>query len=269
VTKATITGESMPVEKLAGDQVFAGTINQSGALEIAPPGSGAIPRSGASSKRIERAPGNRAPLSRKRPDRLAVTSSTSHSRAPGFTFLVTRDARALSPSSSWPALWPSQPERRWPSSAASGRAARIGSIIKGGVYLEALGRVQTVVLDKTGTLTLGKPEVAQVLSVSGTTVLEVLETAAIAENRSSIRWPRPSLRRARYRDARRRRTGHVSLPAWVRDHRVARRSAESWWKTVPSLAQQGVDATSLAQPTDGRQRCWVARSAGDRGDSSF
>src|SRR5437870_173101 len=77
-----------------------------------------------------------------------------------------------------------------------GRAARLGSIIKGGVYLEALGRVQTVVLDKTGTLTLGKPEVAQVLPVPGATVLEVLETAAIAEKRSEHPLATAILRRA-------------------------------------------------------------------------
>jgi Cd2+/Zn2+-exporting ATPase/Cu+-exporting ATPase len=65
-----------------------------------------------------------------------------------------------------------------------GRSARIGAIIKGGLYLETLGRVNTVILDKTGTLTFGRTEVQSILPTLGVSEVEVLEAAASAEMRS-------------------------------------------------------------------------------------
>jgi len=65
-----------------------------------------------------------------------------------------------------------------------GRAARLGAIIKGGLYLETLGKVDTVVLDKTGTLTFGQPEVQELIPFAGCSVNELLDAAAAAELRS-------------------------------------------------------------------------------------
>src|SRR6202034_1856568 len=65
-----------------------------------------------------------------------------------------------------------------------GRCARLGAIIKGGLYLETLGRVNTVVLDKTGTLTFGRTEVRSVIPTAGVLEVEILDAAASAEMRS-------------------------------------------------------------------------------------
>ncbi len=65
-----------------------------------------------------------------------------------------------------------------------GRSARLGAIIKGGVHLETLGKVDTVVLDKTGTLTFGRPEVQAIVPVAGVALEDVLDAAAAAELRS-------------------------------------------------------------------------------------
>ena len=67
---------------------------------------------------------------------------------------------------------------------AIGRAARQGSIIKGGIYLEALGHLNTVFLDKTGTLTYGMPLVAEISAAPGISEQAVLRAAASAESGS-------------------------------------------------------------------------------------
>jgi P-type E1-E2 ATPase len=67
---------------------------------------------------------------------------------------------------------------------AIGRAARQGAVIKGGVYLEQLAKIDTVLLDKTGTLTYGKPRVVAIEPMPGFTEREILEVAAIAERNS-------------------------------------------------------------------------------------
>src|SRR5439155_5278307 len=67
---------------------------------------------------------------------------------------------------------------------AIGRAARAGSVIKGGLYLEILSTIDTVVLDKTGTLTFGNPEITEVRPCAGVSATALLETAAIAEQPS-------------------------------------------------------------------------------------
>jgi Cd2+/Zn2+-exporting ATPase/Cu+-exporting ATPase len=68
--------------------------------------------------------------------------------------------------------------------AAVGRAARRGIVIKGGRYLEALARTDTIVMDKTGTLTIGRPEVTEVVAVGGESEDGVLSLASAVERRS-------------------------------------------------------------------------------------
>ena len=67
---------------------------------------------------------------------------------------------------------------------AIGRAAHHGAIIKGGLYLEAMAKVDTVLLDKTGTLTFGTPQIRDVVSANGFTEREILAAASVAERNS-------------------------------------------------------------------------------------
>ncbi len=67
---------------------------------------------------------------------------------------------------------------------AIGRAARQGAVVKGGLYLEALAAIDTVLLDKTGTLTFGTPQIREVISNDGFTTREIIGAASIAERRS-------------------------------------------------------------------------------------
>ncbi|TMC59985.1 MAG: cadmium-translocating P-type ATPase [Chloroflexi bacterium] len=177
VDQSPITGESMPVEKTPGTPVYAGTINQSGALEIRAERLGRDTSFGKIVDAVERAERSRAPI-QKIADRLAGNLVYFALACAALTFLVTRDARStisvviVAGACALAIL------------GAIGRAARQGAVVKGGLYLESLAKVDTVVLDKTGTLTLGRPEVTEVLPADGTTGPGLLEAAAIAERRS-------------------------------------------------------------------------------------
>jgi heavy metal translocating P-type ATPase len=258
VDEATITGESMAVEKLPGAQVFAGTINQSGALEIRTTGVGRDTAFGRIIEAVERAEQSRAPIE-KTADRLAGHLVYFALACAGFTFLVTRDARATISVIIVAGACGIAAGTPLAILGAIGRAARIGSIIKGGIYLEALGRVKTVVLDKTGTLTLGKPEIAQVLPVPGATVVEVLETATIAEKRSEHPLAMAILRRAATEmlaahepETFQYQPGHGIV--------ASRGGAQILVGNRALLARNGVAATSLAPPTEGQTEVLVARS---------
>src|SRR5580700_1945047 len=183
VDEARITGESMPVEKIAGAQVFAGSINQSGALEVRAERLGRDTSYGKIIEAVEHAERSRAPVQRLA-DRMAGYLVYFALAAALLTYLITRNiystisviivAGACGIAAGTPLAI----------LGGIGRAARLGAIIKGGVHLETLGRVDTVVLDKTGTLTLGRPEVQRVVAALGVNAEKILYAAASAELRS-------------------------------------------------------------------------------------
>jgi len=196
VDQATITGESLPIEKRAGDPVFAGTINQSGALTVRASGIGRDTAFGKIVEAVEHAEKTRAPI-QKTADRLAGYLVYFALACAAFTFLVTRDARSTISVVIVAGACGIAAGTPLAILGAIGRAARLGSIVKGGLYLEALGNVDTVVLDKTGTLTLGVPEVVAVRPMTGVTEAEVISAAAIAEKRSEHPLAKAILSKAR------------------------------------------------------------------------
>ena len=183
VDQATITGESLPVEKLPGTSVFAGTVNQSGALEIRVTSIGRDTAFGRILNAVEDAERSRAPI-QKTADRLAGYLVWFALGCALLTFVITRNltstisviivAGACGIAAGTPLAI----------LGGIGRSAREGAIIKGGLYLELLSSVDTVVFDKTGTLTFGTPEVTSILPANGHTEQEVLQIASIAEQRS-------------------------------------------------------------------------------------
>jgi heavy metal translocating P-type ATPase len=195
VDEASITGESMPVEKVAGACVFAGTINQSGALDVRVSGVGRDTVFGRIIEAVERAEHSRAPVE-KTADRLAGYLVYFALACAFFTFAVTRDARATISVIIVAGACGIAAGTPLAILGGIGRAARMGAIVKGGLYLEALSRVDTVVLDKTGTVTYGNPEVTEVVSCAGVSAREVLEAAAVAERRSEHPLAKAILRRA-------------------------------------------------------------------------
>lgn len=183
VDQAAITGESLPVEKIPGTSVFAGTVNQSGALEVRVTKIGRDTAFGRILNAVEEAERSRAPI-QKTADRLAGYLVWFALGCAVLTFLITRNltstisvvivAGACGIAAGTPLAI----------LGGIGRSAREGAIIKGGLYLELLSSVDTVVFDKTGTLTFGNPQVTAILPANGHTETEVLQVAAIAEQRS-------------------------------------------------------------------------------------
>lgn len=174
VNEAPVTGESIPVEKSPGDEVFAGTINHEGALTVRATADfadntlsriihlveEAHERKGRRQLFIERFGRVYTPLVL-----VAAVLLVAIPAALGLDSVewATR-AVVLLVAAAPCALVMSTPVGI---AAGIGRAGRTGVLIKGGAHLEALGRVRLVVFDKTGTLTAGDPIVTEVISLNG------------------------------------------------------------------------------------------------------
>jgi Cd2+/Zn2+-exporting ATPase/Cu+-exporting ATPase len=183
VDQSAITGESLPVEKVPGTSVFAGTINQSGALEIEARGIGRDTAFGKIIAAVEEAERSRAPIQRIA-DRLAGYLVYFALGCAALTFFFTRDARATISVVIVAGACGIAAGTPLAILGGIGLAARNGAIIKGGRYLEALWTAKTVVLDKTGTLTFGNPEVTAIHPASGVTTENLMEAAVTGERLS-------------------------------------------------------------------------------------
>lgn len=195
VDQASITGESLPVEKLPGAKVFAGTINHSGILEIRAENVGRDTAFGRIIEAVERAENSRAPIQRLA-DRLAGYLVYFALACAALTFFITGNARSTISVIVVAGACGIAAGTPLAILGAIGRAARHGAIVKGGLYLELMGLVDTVVFDKTGTLTLGTPEIAEVLAFNGAAALDVVRVAATAERFSEHPLARAITRRA-------------------------------------------------------------------------
>lgn len=195
VDQASITGESLPIEKGPGTKVFAGTINHSGVLEIEAEKVGRDTAFGLIIEAVERVENSRAPIQRLA-DRLAGYLVYFALGCAALTFVITRDAKSTISVIVVAGACGIAAGTPLAILGAIGRAARHGAIIKGGLYLELLGSVDTVVLDKTGTLTSGMPEILDVLAFKGSSARDVVRIAAIAERFSEHPLARAITKRA-------------------------------------------------------------------------
>jgi len=180
VNQAAVTGESMPVDKQPGDEVFIGSLNHLGALEIRATKVGADTTLAKVVKLVEEAENNKAPVIRI-VDRWAGWLVPLALFTAIMVYLLTGDIiRAVTilivfcPC----ALVLATPTAMM---AGVGNAARKGILVKSGVAMELSGKVSAVIFDKTGTLTKGKPEVVAMKSFGGFNEHDLLQLAATAE----------------------------------------------------------------------------------------
>ncbi len=185
VDQASITGEFMPMRKQPGDRVFAGTVVKAGRLTIRAEQVGDQTAVARIVHLVEEATGHKAHI-QAFADRFSARFIPVNFGLSGLVYAVTHNAeRALNMLiidyscgvrlSTATAL-----------SAAIATAARNGVLIKGSNYLEALAEADTIVLDKTGTVTEGRPQVTSVCSLTaGVGERQILELAAAAEETST------------------------------------------------------------------------------------
>ena len=196
IDQSSVTGESMPAEKLPGAAVFAGTINQSGGLDVRAIRIGRDTAFGKIIESVEQAEQSRAPIE-KTADRLAAYLVYFALASAVLTFVITHDIRSTISVIIVAGACGIAAGTPLAILGAIGRAARKGAIIKGGRYLEVLGHIDTVVLDKTGTLTLGAPQVVAVHPWGTASSRMLVEQAAIAERPSEHPLARAILDKAR------------------------------------------------------------------------
>ncbi|WP_068163260.1 heavy metal translocating P-type ATPase [Rhodococcus phenolicus] len=187
---SAITGESVPVEAGPGDEVFAGSINGTGVLEVEVT-AGAQDNSLAKIVRIVEAEQSRKGEAQRLADKIAKPLVPA-------VMIVAAVIAAVGSLAGDPRVWieralvvlvaasPCALAIAIPVTvvAAIGAASKLGVLVKGGAALEALGRIRTVALDKTGTLTRNQPAVIDVATANGATRDDVLAVAAALEARS-------------------------------------------------------------------------------------
>jgi Cu+-exporting ATPase len=190
VDESMLTGESLPVEKNPGDRVIGGSFNHSGAFRYRVTAVGFDSVLAQIVKLMRDAQGSQAPVQRLA-DRISAVFVPVVLLIAVVTFVIWY---ALSPENAlMHALTtsvavliiacPCAMGLAVPTAVvvASGRGAELGFVIKGGEVLEKLGNVDTVVLDKTGTITEGKPKVTDVVCLAGLERTELLRLAAAVE----------------------------------------------------------------------------------------
>jgi len=197
VDESPMTGEPIPQEKAAGDAVFAGTLNQTGVVQVEARSVGEDTTLGKVIKLVSTAEDYK-PRSVRLIDRYAAWFTPTILGCAGLAWWLTGDAaRAITvlivgcPC----ALILAAPTAVV---AAIGRAAKAGILVKGGRYLEEAGRANVVLFDKTGTLTRGEPRINNIVSADGIDINDVLACAASVEQNSTHPLARAVLKAAYY-----------------------------------------------------------------------
>ncbi|MCX5884475.1 MAG: cation-translocating P-type ATPase [Proteobacteria bacterium] len=183
VDQAPITGESMPVEKFRGSEVFSGTFNETGRLEVRTTKTGADTTIARIVHLVEQAQETRAPI-QNIADRFTVWFLPTVLGLAVIGFLTSGNIKVAV--SILLVACPCAFAIATPTAVTAGisNMARRAVLVKGGIFFELAGKISALLVDKTGTFTLGRPKVLEVVAFDSLPEDEVLRLAAIAEKYS-------------------------------------------------------------------------------------
>jgi len=204
VDESMLTGESMPVGKRSGSRVFAATQNQEGMLRVRATGVGAHTQLAEIVRLVEKAQGSKAPIQRLA-DRISgifvpiVVAISVMALVVWWTLSGDFTQALINAVAVLVIACPCALGLATPTAimVGSGRGAQSGILVRSAAALERAGKIRTLVVDKTGTLTLGKPAVSDVVPAPGSTDSAVLQLAASLEQNSEHPLARAVLSRAR------------------------------------------------------------------------
>ncbi len=195
VDESMLTGEPMPVQKKTGDRVVGGTMNKSGALQVTATTLGADSVLAHIVKLMREAQGSRAPI-QKLADRISAVFVPVVILIAIATFVIWNVSDPVAPLVRGSAAAVSVLIIACPCAmglavptavmVATGKGAEIGTLIKGGEALQNAGRLQVVVLDKTGTLTEGRPSVTDIVPHSSSGAVAALSDDALLTLAASL-----------------------------------------------------------------------------------
>lgn len=184
VDQSSITGEYIPAVKAPGDVVYAGTVLKNGYIEIAVEKVGDSTAVARIIHMVEEAQSRRAPV-QSFADRMSSMLVPISFLAAALVYGATRDWQRVLNMLFIDFSCGLKLSTATAISAAIGKAASCGALVKGGNYIEVMANVDTVVLDKTGTITVGKPQVIEAEPVGNITEREIVVLAAAAELHSA------------------------------------------------------------------------------------
>jgi heavy metal translocating P-type ATPase len=195
INESTLTGESLPVDKKEGDVVYSGTINEGNAFEMKATKTGDDTKFALIKRLILEAESQKAPIQRV-VDRYARYFVPLILAISSIVFILTSNVYMAI--TLLIVACPCALVLATPTAVVTGlaNASRKGILIKGGQYLEALGSLDALLIDKTGTLTTGKLSVTDIVPVDNNTESNVLLLAGLAERRSEHPIARAVLNKA-------------------------------------------------------------------------
>ncbi|MEK7309354.1 MAG: cation-translocating P-type ATPase [Planctomycetota bacterium] len=195
INESTLTGESLPVDKKEGDTVYSGTINEGNAFEMKATKTGDDTKFALIKRLILEAESQKAPIQRVA-DRYAKYFIPLVLAISVIVFILTRNIYTAI--TLLIVACPCALVLATPTAVVTGlaNASRKGILIKGGQYLEALGGLDALLIDKTGTLTTGKLAVTDIVPMDNNTEKDVLLLAGLAERRSEHPIARAVLNKA-------------------------------------------------------------------------